>query len=480
MNRALFLGVSVPLYALLAALSFRGVVLHGPADVAAQSIFNHEYDYPLQWAYVGVGLALSVTWLWGIRHFSALGLSGRGVLAVGALLGGLSLAAYPGVNSNDMMAYVGFGRIWAVHRLNPWTHGFGDVIDWYAPYAWYPFAMPYGPVAGLFLVLAGYVSTVSVPLAFYFLKLCWLAAHLCAGWLVLRIARANGLDGPRAAFTYLACPLILIEIVNNGHCDVLLVVLSLASLERLMCTDTLRGASMAVVLGVLACLVKPTAVLLLLAEGAWLLRSGRGVALAWGALFACCAAGGLALTIFASPEARAALTNPHILTNAHSFHSVLIHLRHASYLTVYEGEDFKATRAMVSFLFALLCLWRAACIRTRRDVVREYLGMTLALMLFYSARVWPWYTSWLLPFAAVTDSRPLRRSMLLYCVSMFAVYALPFALLWQSLFWHAMRVLLSSGLPLMLLAYELLRRDTATDEQTSTPPSHDDSEPLYA
>jgi hypothetical protein len=220
-------------------------------------------------------------------------------------------------------------------------------------------------------------------------------------------------------------------------------------------------------------------VLLLVAEGLWLARARHWLAMAGAALFAGLAAGALSQTIFLTQEARAALTNPHILTNAHSFHSVLIHLRYPSYLTVYESEAFRSTRMAISVTFAAFCLWRLACIRTRRDVVREYLVMTLALMLFYSARVWPWYTSWLLPFAVVTDSRPLRRSVLLYCVSMFAVYAFPFALLWQSLFWHGVRVFLSSGVPMLLLLYESLRGDGAGHVRENDTPT-EQCPPVFA
>lgn len=447
----LFLLVSVPLYALLLSLSFRGVIFQGEPVAMAQSIYNHEYDFTLQWVYVATALALSAVWLASLRWFDGVADDDRTVLGVGALLGVLSAAAYPGVNSNDMLAYVGYGRIIGVYFENPWTHSYSAFPDSYAPFAWYPHPMPYGPMVAPFLAVAGALSKVAIPLAFYFLKLCWLGVHLYSGWLVMGIARALEQPARWAGWAFLTCPLLLIEIVNNGHCDGLMVMFALLSVRALVSRDDDEGARLALIYGLLAVLVKPTAILLLAVEAAYLARKGRFMPLLGGLVVALAVIGVLSQTLFASPDARSALTNPHLLTNAHSFHSIFFHARHETYLRVYEEEPYRLMRQAIAGFFAIFCLWRLLAVRTRADVVREYLWMTLALMLFYSARVWPWYVAWLLPFAVVCDYGPLRRMVLVYCVSMFAIYAVPFAMFWRSLSWHMVRVLLSSGLPLAWL-----------------------------
>lgn len=453
----LFLLVSVPLYALLLSLSFRGVVLQGEPLAMAQSIYNHEYDYTLQWVYVATALALSAAWLASLHGFENLAHDDRAVLGVGALLGALSAAAYPGVNSNDILAYVAYGRIMGVYCENPWTHSYSAFQDSYAPFAWYPHPMPYGPMVAPFLAVAGVLSSVAIPLAFYFIKLCWLGVHLYSGWLVMGIARALGQPARWAGWAFVTCPLLLIELVNNGHCDGLMVMFALLSVRALVRRESDGEAALALFYGLLAVLVKPTAILLLAVEVAYLVRKGRFVPLLGGAVVALGVVGVLSQTLFANADARSALTNPHLLTNAHSFHSVFFHARHERYLRVYEETSYRPMRQAIAGLFAIFCLWRLLAVRTRADVIREYLWMTLALMLFYSARVWPWYVAWLLPFAVVCDYRPLRRMVLLYCVSMFAVYAVPFALFWRSLSWHVVRVLLSSGLPLAWLVADAMR-----------------------
>lgn len=456
-----FLAVSAPLYAFLAVLSFRAVPVTGGAADIGRAIYAHEYDYLLQWVYVAVALVLSGVWIVSIRGFDAMACDDRTVLLVGALLGGLSLMAFPGVNSNDILAYVAYGRVMGIYVANPWVHPYADFPDEYSACAWYPHPMPYGPVVAPFLAVAGGLSKVGLPLSFYFLKACWLGAHLCSGVIILRIARALSMPARRAAWAFLTCPLLLVELVNNGHCDGLLVLLELLSLDALVRGDDERHEVRALLLAMLAALVKPTALLLLAAEGAYLLRKGR-----WRALFLAAGGGALACavlarTLFATVEARAALTNPHLLVNAHSFHSIALHLRHEKYLFVYNEAPYVLARQVITAIFALFCAWRLTHIRTCADVVREMLTMTLGLMLFYSARVWPWYAVWLLPFAQMCEHAPLRRTVEVYCISLWAVYAVPFALLWRSLPWHVVRVTLSSGLPLIWLAFDGWRMQAA-------------------
>ena len=471
-ERNLFLIFSIPLYCLLLFLSFRGVLFRGaPADMA-QSIYLHEYDFTLQWVYVGAALALSVAWLACLRWFDGIAGDDRAVFGVGAVLGLLSVAAYPGVNSNDILAYVGYGRIMAVHSSNPWMNSYGNFSDDYAPFAWYPHPMPYGPMVAPFLAAAGALSTISIPLSFYFLKLCWLGVHLYSGWLVLGIARALGRPGRWAAWAFLTCPLLQIELLNNGHCDGLMVMFELLSVRALVTRDDDDGARQALLWGLLAVLVKPTAVLLLAAEAAWMVRQRRWIPLLGAMVVACAVFGVLLQTLFQSETARSALTNPHLLTNAHSFHSIFFHARHDTYLRVYEEDRYRAMRVAIAGLFALFCLWRLLLVRTRADVIREYLWVTLALMVFYSARVWPWYVAWLLPFAVVVEYGPLRRMVLVYSVSMFAIYAFSFAYNWRSLPWHIVRVLMSSGIALAwLVADATWGSEEAPDSDSDSPES---------
>jgi hypothetical protein len=452
-RRTAFLAVSLPLHAVLVLLSFRGMRFDQGHAVAAQGILRHEYDYPLLWAYVGIGLILFAAWLYGLLGFAEMGLDRRSVLAIGAAVGFLSFCAYPGVTSNDIMAYVGFGRVLGVHHLNPWEHGYADVADFYSSYAWFQQPMPYGPVVAPIFDVAGRISELSVPLSFYFIKFCWLLALLGSGLAVGRIADALPPSSlrmaPDAAVWAVVCnPLLLLETVNNGHCDVLLALLGLLSLLALVRDRD----GLAVFLSGLAILVKPTMVLLLAPELAFLFRNRlwRG-ALCGLAAFAAVSAG-LFATVLASPVARAALTNPQELTNAYSFHSVIIHFFSDRYLLVYDAPSMAPVREAITVAFAGFCLWRLALVRTRADVVREYLWMTMGLMLFYSARVWPWYLAWVVPFAAVSDGVALRRAIFLWSGTILTVYAVPFRLVWPSVGWHLIRLAVSNVIPLIWLA----------------------------
>jgi hypothetical protein len=62
----------------------------------------------------------------------------------------------------------------------------------------------------------------------------------------------------------------------------------------------------------------------------------------------------------------------------------------------------------------------------------------------------PWYFTWLLPTAALTDSGRLRRTILVACVSAVALYAFPYATVEPMLRhqWAAsLRLLIAFGVP---------------------------------
>jgi len=117
----------------------------------------------------------------------------------------------------------------------------------------------------------------------------------------------------------------------------------------------------------------------------------------------------------------------------------------------WEYDDlFKVDRLIFSALFIVVCARRFASIRDVVSLIRELALVLLALLLGYASSLYPWYVAWLLPMAALTDSAPLRRTILAFSVSVFALYAFPYAMLEESphrMVWRGMRLVAAFGVP---------------------------------
>ena len=118
----------------------------------------------------------------------------------------------------------------------------------------------------------------------------------------------------------------------------------------------------------------------------------------------------------------------------------------------WEYDDlFRVDRLIFSALFVVVCARRFASIRDVVSLIRELALVLLALLLGYASSLYPWYVAWLLPMAALTDSGPLRRTILVFSVSVFALYAFPNAMLEESphrMVWRGMRLVAAFGVPI--------------------------------
>lgn len=300
----------------------------------------------------------------------------------------------------DVYNYLGFARLGATHGLDPYAHTLSAIpTDPATSFAtWLHISSPYGP---LFTLLSYPLAPLGVATGTWVVKVVTTAAALGSLALVWRLAQA--LDRPPVpAVLFVGLnPLWLVFEVGGAHNDGLGLLLVLGgALLVLREREALGGAALAA-----AAAVKASAGLAL--PFVWLAARRRWRAAA-GALAATVAVLIVALLAFGEdvPGALSAFTGQAKQSSLRSVPGLVS--------TSFLGQG------RISHELELLCLAAFAIVAVVAFVVAARDGTwaaglgwaTLALLLSVTWLM-PWYTAWLLPFAAIGDSRRLRDAALL-------------------------------------------------------------------
>jgi hypothetical protein len=199
--------------------------------------------------YAAPAMALGAVTLWlAVAYAAALVLLGRGVgrtaaavwLVVGsAAVFQVTLALMPGLFSQDVFSYVAYGRLSAIHDLNPyiWPPSVipkDAVVPWVAE-IWRGYTSPYGPLwVDVQWAVARLTSDQSIAeqaMAFRLLANVLLLANLGLVWgLLARLTPLSFGDRTVALAALAWNPLVLLEVSANAHNDVLMVTFTLMAL----------------------------------------------------------------------------------------------------------------------------------------------------------------------------------------------------------------------------------------------------------
>ncbi|HEX4008926.1 MAG TPA: glycosyltransferase 87 family protein [Solirubrobacteraceae bacterium] len=164
----------------------------------------------------------------------------------------------PPMQLTDLFNYVGYARLGALHHLNPYNHVIHqELFDPVSGFAsWHNLSSPYGP---LFSALTYPLAFVSLPIAYWVVKIATIAMSLAFIALIWHCARRLGRD-PRYAVALVAFnPVFLIYAVGGFHNDFFMLVPMLGAIAFMLDRrDRASGATL-----MLAVAVKFTAVVLL-------------------------------------------------------------------------------------------------------------------------------------------------------------------------------------------------------------------------
>lgn len=319
------------------------------------------------------------------------------------------------ITSSDVYGYVFQGRIVAVLGDNPFAHLYrefaGDPFYFLVTFPRLPASTGYGPLWIALDALLSWLAAENLLLNLFLFKALAAVLHLTSAWLVYAVLGRLA-PGQRVAGTlfYAWNPVLVYELVGNGHNDAALATLALCGFFLL----SRKQGLLSIPCLVAAVLVKPVAALWLPPVGLWLLARAPG---GLPRLQRAAAIGALALLTAAlayAPFWAGMQTLAGILaqSNIHgnSLPSLLVHLARAIWPAAGTGADSAAVQGvkwLTVGLFVPFYLWqlRLAWDSGRKGRLAGLVRVSFDLILFYfffvGFQFWPWYLTWLMVPAAL-------------------------------------------------------------------------------
>jgi hypothetical protein len=324
-------------------------------------------------------------------------LRARWVILVAVAIQLVFLLSTP-LSLTDVFNYLNYGRMGALHGLNPYLHD--PVLARHDPAyqytTWHHLHSPYGP---LFTLVTYALAPLGVAAGYWAFKVMVMLSSCTCLWLVWKIAVALGRP-PLPAFAFVAFnPLVLVFGLGGDHSDFMVMALVLAGVLGVLRLREALGAGALVA----AVAIKASAGLLLPIV---LLGARRRARFALGALGASALVGLASLAVFgphlpndaAQSKLVVALGLPNLVGLALGLGGVTAHMRLALELIL-------VVALVVSCVLVLLgASWLRAA------------GWVTLVLLLTLTWVMPWYVLWLLPFAALVRTRELRVAALVFGV----------------------------------------------------------------
>jgi alpha-1,6-mannosyltransferase len=330
-------------------------------------------------------------------------------IAAGVLTAELVMMLGPPLVSQDVFGYIGFARLGALHGLDPYTHVAAEAPnDAILPFLGWPLqASPYGP---LFTLGSYALVPFGVAGALWAFKTIALLASLSVTALTALAARREGRSGRQAAVFVGLNPVLLTLALAGAHNDPIVLVFLAGALAlsagpvRSVRRLSASAAALALDIGVKASsgLVLP---FYILSPRRWRER----VLLAIGAILALAALALLAIAGF-GVHALGFLGALHEEQQQVATHSIPAET--ARWVGLHGLPGWWRDGFLAGFVaVAALALWKTA----RGADWRAMAGWATLALLLSTAWLLPWYAVWLLPLAAVADSRRLRLAVLAFC-----------------------------------------------------------------
>jgi hypothetical protein len=350
------------------------------------------------------------------------------------------------ITSSDIFGYVFQGRIVAMLGDNPFAHLYGDFaadpFHFLVTFPRLPASTGYGPLWIAVDALFGWLAGEHLLLNLFLFKVLAAVLHLASAWLVYAIL-GHLAPGQRVAGTlfYAWNPVLLYELVGNGHNDAALATLALCGFYLL----SRKHGLLSIPCLVAAFLVKPVAALWLPPLGLWLLaRTPGGLprlqrAAAIGALALLTAAVAYAPFWAGMQTFAGVLAQSNIHGN--SLPSLLVHLAQAIWPAAGTGAGSAAVQGVKwltvglfvpFYLWQLWLAWDSGREGRLAGLVRVSFDLVVFYVFFVGFQFWPWYLTWLMVPAALLREADagLRRPLAVGMCLLAPLLYFPFGWVW--------------------------------------------------
>jgi len=412
----------------------------------------------LKYLFTGALVVMYASYLVGLKYVPRL----RARWAVGTVLAvHASFFLAPPLALTDVFNYVNYGRMEVVHHLDPYT-----TIPILEPHTdpsyylsnWHQLLSPYGP---LFTLMTFALVPLGVAGSFWAIKAVLAAVSLGTIFLVWRCARMLGKD-PIAAIVLVGLnPIVLVWGLGGDHNDFLMVFFIMLGFYLLLLGRTPeagdRGESAPVASGmvdrsttrgglreqlrswlwplaplevgagmafVTAAAIKASGGILIPVVLAALLRAPRRVVQVIIGMVAAGAAVAVASLIAFGLHVPDLSTQSKLVTS--------LSAPNLLGLALGSGGETETLRLLLSGVLILVVLGCCVLAWRRRDAVSASGWVTVALLLTLGW-VLPWYVLWVLPLAALSDSRRLRTTALVLGIYLIVAWAPASGLLWKTI-----------------------------------------------
>ena len=340
------------------------------------------------------------------------------VLGVGILCAIALIGLYP-ITALDVVLYVVRARLWALYDASP-------MLAWPANYPQDPYIRfageyikepsPYGPLweliaqvpirLGILDIAGGVIAMKVITLISY------VAMAVLIGWYARQETSRYGVSSLTAMTFFALNPLVLMQVIGNGHNDMVmlaLITLGLVLWQR----DRWAGAAFAITL---ATLIKISGLILmplfgvavLAAAPDWRTRILRGLGIA--SIFIFTAAVAYRVT---GPFPEVLMGAQHALLDRWGYTPAYATLVVAQEIFQNEGaaKQVIANAAHLLFILYYVYLWIRVARRKLTLIQAAFFAYFSQLMLATTFRIW--YPLWLIPFAALElNSRTYWRTFL--------------------------------------------------------------------
>lgn len=441
--------------------------LHAFADVAALLHGETALTLVLISSYGG----LCVAYLWGFSRLRYDTISQRAIFLWAVLFAILLVPLLPHFSS-DIVAYVRQGQVLAVYHSNPYLHTPAEIADPGLIYrsAGSYWVSPYGPLATVLSAAAAELGGRSLALTAGILKLLMAACYLLSGWMVGKILDCIDPSATRRGlFFFLWNPLVLLELVGQGHNEAIVIGLMMVGFYLTVRQKQTSGFLFLF----LSALAKVTTLVILPLE-AWLMLRRRAYrVLIQNTLFSLLVAFICWLLFFRDPRSFKELS----AVSQQAWCSLT--WLGGEVLHIWGGWSTDAARKAVQrlllSLFAVFFLWRMGKVSSERGLILESGSVFIFLLAVVANQINCWYLTLAVPLVAVL-STPLSRSIVIFLTAWpLACYFRPFT--YDPPFWaNLARTLLFYGVLLALLLWhsrtKICRRSgqgSRRDEKGKTP-----------